>query len=98
MKRVSGLRYVLCSMCRMLLLALGVRAADGAVWVHHRASSARLLAAFCKGTALDFEDFKPDMVKGLVHLFGADEEPVLAAGPLPASLFLFSMPFLLRCR
>lgn len=63
---------------RMMVLEL-LRRLEDVTTPQTRASSARLLAAFCKGTALDFEDFKPDMVKGLVHLFGADEEPVLAA-------------------
>jgi len=61
---------------RMMLLEL-LRRLEDVTTPQTRASSARLMAAFCKNTTLDFDDYKPEMVKGLVHLFGAEEEPVL---------------------
>jgi len=53
-----------------------------------RAASARLLKAFCGGTAHDYEDYKGEMIKMLVHLFG-DPTPAVTTPLRTLLVFAF---------
>ena len=61
---------------KMMLLELLRRLDDGASTAT-RESAARLLCAFCSNTQHDFQEYKAQMIKQVLHLFGHSEEPVL---------------------
>lgn len=61
---------------RLMLLEL-LRRCEDVTTSKTRASSARLIKAFCSKSSHDYEQFHHDLVKALVHLFGDAEEEVL---------------------
>ena len=61
---------------KMMLLEL-LRRLDDTSSPKTRESAARLLCAFCSTTKHDFEEYKAQMIRQLLHLFGHSEEAVL---------------------
>ncbi|KAJ1490633.1 hypothetical protein T484DRAFT_1776815, partial [Baffinella frigidus] len=71
-------KVILAEGVRMMLLEL-LRRLEDVTTPQTRAAAARLLTAFCGGTTHDYEDYKAEMIKMLVHLFGDPTPAVTTA-------------------